>query len=74
MDPYRHLYYFFRTLAYDENDKSEELTKATYLSKAFQHMQKLAGRITEPSERRSFLKENYWNSKLFAMSREHKLV
>ena len=74
MDPYRHLYYFFRTLAYDDSDKSEELTKATYLSKAFQHMQKLAGRITEPSERRSFLKENYWNSKLFAMSREHKLV
>ncbi len=74
MDPYRHLYYFFRTLAFENGDQEGELTKATFLSKAFQNLQKIAGRITEPSDRRSFLKENYWNSKLFAMSKEHKLV
>ncbi|MFO7849420.1 MAG: tetratricopeptide repeat protein, partial [Spirochaetia bacterium] len=74
MDPYRHLYYFFRTLAHDNGDEGEELTKTTYLSKAFQNLQKTAGRITEPSDRRSYLTGNYWNSKLFAMSKEYKLV
>lgn len=74
MDPYRHLYYFFRTLAHDNGDEGEELTKTTYLSKAFQNLQKIAGRITEPSDRRSYLTGNYWNSKLFHMSKEYKLV
>jgi hypothetical protein len=74
IDPYRHLYYFFRTLAHENGGESGELTKATFLSKSFQNLQKIAGRITEPSDRRSFLTQNYWNSKLFSMSKEHKLV
>jgi tetratricopeptide (TPR) repeat protein len=74
IDPYRHLYYFFRTLAHEDEGESGELTKATFLSKAFQNLQKIAGRIADPSDRRSFLTDNYWNSKLFSMSKEHKLI
>ncbi len=74
IDPYRHLYYFFRTLTHEDEGESGELTKATFLSKAFQNLQKIAGRVADPSDRRSFLTENYWNSKLFSMSKEHKLI
>lgn len=74
LDPYRHLYYFLRTLSFAEQRAEEEVQKLTLLSKAWQNLQKRAGRINDPEDRRSYLTENYWNSKLFAMSKENKLV
>lgn len=74
LDPHRHLYYFFRTLSFSEHRAEEEVQKMTLLSKAWQNLQKRSGRINDPEDRRSYLTENYWNSKLFAMSKEYKLV
>ena len=73
-DPYRHLYYYFRTITLPSDEDKEELNMLTYLSKAFQSLQKIAGRISDPADRRSFTSQNYWNSKLFDLSRHYKLV
>ncbi len=73
-DPYRHLYYYFRTITLPSTAEKEELNMVTYLSKAFQSLQKIAGRISDPADRRSYTTENYWNSKLFNLSRHYKLV
>ncbi|MFW6207369.1 MAG: hypothetical protein ACOC7X_01595 [Spirochaetota bacterium] len=73
-DPYRHLYYYFRTITQPVHSEKEELNMTTMLSKAFQSLQKIAGRISDPSDRRSYTTMNYWNSRLFALSRRYKLV
>ena len=73
-DPYRHLYYYFRTVTLPAQGEREELNMLTYLSKAFQSLQKISGRISDPSDRRSYTSQNYWNSKLFNLSRHYKLV
>lgn len=73
-DPYRHLYYYFRTITQPVYSEKEELNMTTMLSKAFQSLQKIAGRISDPSDRRSYTSMNYWNSRLFALSRRYKLV
>lgn len=73
-DPYRHLYYYFRTVTLPSSAEKEELNMVTYLSKAFQSLQKIAGRISDPADRRSYTTENYWNSKLYNLSRHYKLV
>lgn len=73
-DPYRHLYYYFRTVTQPVHSEKEELNMTTMLSKAFQSLQKIAGRISDPSDRRSYTTMNYWNSRLFALSRRYKLV
>jgi hypothetical protein len=74
LDPYRHIYFFFRTLSFTEARAEEDVQKLTLLSKAWQNLQKRAGRINDPEDRRSYLTQNYWNSKLFSMSKDHKLV
>ncbi len=74
LDPHRHVYYFFRTLSFPEQNAEENVQKLTLLSKAWQNLQKRAGRINDPEDRRSYLMQNYWNSKLFSMSKENKLV
>jgi len=73
-DPYRHLYYYFRTITQPVHSEKEELNMTTMLSKAFQSLQKIAGRISDPSDRRSYTTMNYWNSRLFSLSRRYKLV
>ena len=73
-DPYRHLYYYFRTVTLPSTADKEELNMLTYLSKAFQSLQKIAGRISDPTDRRSYTNQNYWNSKLYNLSRHYKLV
>ncbi len=73
-DPYRHLYYYFRTITLPVHSEKEELNMTTMLSKAFQSLQKIAGRISDPSDRRSYVSMNYWNSRLFSLSRQYKLV
>ncbi len=73
-DPYRHLYYYFRTITLPVHNEKEELNMTTLLSKAFQSLQKIAGRISDPSDRRSYVSMNYWNSRLYSLSRRYKLV
>jgi len=73
-DPYRHLYYYFRTITLPVSSEKEELNMTTILSKAFQSLQKIAGRISDPSDRRSYITMNYWNSRLYALSKRYKLV
>lgn len=73
-DPYRHLYYYFRTVTLPVSSEKEELNMTTILSKAFQSLQKIAGRISDPSDRRSYITMNYWNSRLYALSKRYKLI
>lgn len=73
-DPYRHLYYYFRTITLPADNEKEELNMSTYLSKGFQSLQKISGRISDPSDRRSYTTMNYWNSRLYNLSKRYKLV
>jgi tetratricopeptide (TPR) repeat protein len=73
-DPYRHLYYYFFTITLPVSGEKEELNMVTYLSKSFQSLQRIAGKISEPADRRSYITMNYWNSRLYNLSREYKLI
>jgi len=73
-DPYRHLYYYFFTITLPSRGEKEELNMVTYLSKSFQSLQKIAGKISEPADRRSYITMNYWNSRLYNLSRKYKLI
>lgn len=73
-DPYRHLYYYFFTITLPAAGEKEELNMVTYLSKSFQSLQRIAGKISDPSDRRSYITMNYWNSRLYNLSRQYKLI
>ncbi len=74
IDPYNGLYYFFHALSLPEKAGTDGLDRLTLLSKALRHVQTIASRIDNPTERREFLNKNYWNSKLLEAGRKNKLL
>jgi tetratricopeptide (TPR) repeat protein len=74
LDPFWSIYYFLYAELLPEAGDGRFEDKVTVLGKSVKFFQERSSRIDRFTDKNSFMKQNYWNSRILKSAKEHNLV